>query len=550
MTRLLIWMYLATVFVSPDMKSSLCEVSRHDEYLAAVVQYSPVKTDALNVTMLENAVAYEQIIQRVQRYKADIIVFPETGLTGFGYSQNRTEIRPYLIEIPNPKDRVIPYLHGKYNHPILEKLSYAAKENEMYVVVNLLEIDYCTISNGSTCPNDGAYYYNTNVVFNREGAIVARYRKINLFCEPGFNYPQSTELSIFETDFGVTFGMFICFDIMFSQPSIETIRQNGITDIIYTTAWLSEYPLLTAVEIQSGWSYATNVNLLAANLNNPSLWMGGSGIYGGTLGPLIVYGSTKGNGSKILMTKVPKNSGRLRQFVVSSTKDEVAAYLHGSDDDIANETLLTDHRKATTTANTYLLDPSFGDAKKKILKLNNNNNNSEDNRTSYANFSYQGNGLDCNVEVVYEIDDNSLGGVVDNVHYKLYGYAGGRSFTCTVNTVEMCGLSLCSDSHDHRRHLCVYPEALTATNTTILSIKIRANSMNVKSVPIPITLNTDLRPLYANNFEFSSQLINVNGTDLYVSQLELLEPVSNLLTIGIYKLPFERNVKESSSMVY
>jgi len=45
----------------------------------------------------------------------------------------------------------------------------------MYVVVNLPEIEYCKTEEDDSCPEDLANYYNTNVVFNREGRIVARY---------------------------------------------------------------------------------------------------------------------------------------------------------------------------------------------------------------------------------------------------------------------------------------------------------------------------------------------------------------------------------------
>lgn len=45
----------------------------------------------------------------------------------------------------------------------------------MYVVVNLPEIEYCNTKDDALCPEDSAYYYNTNVVFDREGRIIARY---------------------------------------------------------------------------------------------------------------------------------------------------------------------------------------------------------------------------------------------------------------------------------------------------------------------------------------------------------------------------------------
>ena len=75
--------------------------------------------------------------------------------------------------------------------------------------------------------------------------LIFRYRKFNLFGELGFNHTRSSELCTFDTDFGVRFGMFICFDILFQDPAARLIRETGVKDVIFTTAWFSEIPLLT-----------------------------------------------------------------------------------------------------------------------------------------------------------------------------------------------------------------------------------------------------------------------------------------------------------------
>jgi len=76
-----------------------------------------------------------------------------------------------------------------------------------------------------------------------------RYRKTNLFLEPQFNVTSTPEIVIFKTDFGVNFGTFICFDILFQQPAILLTRLRQITDIVYPTAWFSETPFLTGENI-------------------------------------------------------------------------------------------------------------------------------------------------------------------------------------------------------------------------------------------------------------------------------------------------------------
>lgn len=50
----------------------------------------------------------------------------------------------------------------------------------------------------------------------------------------------------FTTDFGVTFGLFVCFDIMFETPAVKILEDNvNVTDVIFPTAWLSMTPFLT-----------------------------------------------------------------------------------------------------------------------------------------------------------------------------------------------------------------------------------------------------------------------------------------------------------------
>jgi predicted amidohydrolase len=66
-----------------------------------------------------------------------------------------------------------------------------------------------------------------------------------LFGEPGFSTTADAEISILDTDFGVQFGMFICFDIMFEKPAVQLVKEWEVTDIVYPTAWFSELPFLT-----------------------------------------------------------------------------------------------------------------------------------------------------------------------------------------------------------------------------------------------------------------------------------------------------------------
>lgn len=56
---------------------------------------------------------------------------------------------------------------------VLTKLSCAARDKKIYLVVNLDELVHCDLGT-SGCPSDSALFYNTNIVFNRKGTIVAK----------------------------------------------------------------------------------------------------------------------------------------------------------------------------------------------------------------------------------------------------------------------------------------------------------------------------------------------------------------------------------------
>lgn len=72
-----------------------------------------------------------------------------------------------------------------------------------------------------------------------------RYHKYNLFGERANNVPPSVEYAVFDTDFGVRFGVFICFDILFDKPAAQLARERGVTDFVFSAAWFSEVPFLT-----------------------------------------------------------------------------------------------------------------------------------------------------------------------------------------------------------------------------------------------------------------------------------------------------------------
>ncbi|XP_037050780.1 vanin-like protein 2 [Bradysia coprophila] len=258
---------------SPSYEAGVVEFNYERE--PSITQYSRTASNLANY--LE--------IMRTAPMTLDIIVFPEMTL-----NQMQT-----AVEIPEPKDKVSPCDSVDYlEDNLVKQISCSAKMYQRYVVVGVVTKVYCPDedmieqNDQRNCSDreDRMSYYNTNVVFDRNGMVVSRYRKFNLFGED-VDRPLVPTLAVFETDFGVRFGHFICFDILFRYPALELIRSENITDIIYPTMWYSEMPFLTAVQVQHSWAYTNNINLLAAGANNPLIGSTGTGIFAGRRGSLI-----------------------------------------------------------------------------------------------------------------------------------------------------------------------------------------------------------------------------------------------------------------------
>lgn len=234
-------------------------------YVAGVVEFNFDSMPGLNSTqILEiNLNEYLRIMDEAPS-TLDIIAFPESTL-------NSILTAP---EIPEPEEKISPCDTMGFDD-LIKKLSCSAKKHQRYVVINIStkvrcpDADMVAQKDPRNCSRtDSNSYYNTNVVFDRKGVVISRYRKFNLFGE-SVDKPFKPTMVTFDTDFGVTFGTFICFDLMFRKPALELIRTNKVTDIIFTTMWFSELPFLTAVQVQQHWAHSNNANLIAAGANNP-----------------------------------------------------------------------------------------------------------------------------------------------------------------------------------------------------------------------------------------------------------------------------------------
>lgn len=249
-------------------------------YKAAVVELKSIlyENDSAR-TLNDNAERFVMYIDQAGQKDVDIIVFPELGLTSLEFPE-KPVLLPRTTPIPDPSQHFAPCTN--FSIPVIDALrviACATQRNSIYVVVNLFEQEACS---GEDCPSDGIFLYITSVTFDREGIIVARCRKTHLIEDFGVLKPlEKPDISTFDTDFGVTFGHIVCFDIMYEEPSLALTRKLNVTDIILSSGWFSTMPLLTTIQFQSGWAYAEDVNLLTSGHNSVEEGYSGSGIYAG-----------------------------------------------------------------------------------------------------------------------------------------------------------------------------------------------------------------------------------------------------------------------------
>lgn len=124
------------------------------------------------------------------------------------------------------------YAESIPNGPTSEMLAKAAKEHGVYLV-------------GGTFPEiDGGKFYNTCTVWNPEGELLVKYRKMHLFdidIPGGITFKESdiltagNELATFTVD-NVKVGLGVCYDIRFEELA-KLYRLQGCELLIYPGAF-------------------------------------------------------------------------------------------------------------------------------------------------------------------------------------------------------------------------------------------------------------------------------------------------------------------------
>ena len=250
---------------------STCQaITTPTSYVAGIVEYFPYSEEDATDNVKKNLQAIEPLVEAAAKNGAQVVVFPEYGLTGASYT-SRVPLSEQLERIPdNPSsgERLIPCNNSSFsNLPFFQKLSCLALSHNIALVVNTGDKQPCPTHSAKKCPPLGFYQYNTDIAFDSDGCYLAKYHKRHLYGFEVFLYDvPPLEIVSFTTKFGVTFGMFTCFDILFDSPAINLVEE-GVKNLVFTTFWGSQFPTLISIVVQQSWSMLTSTNLIAANIH-------------------------------------------------------------------------------------------------------------------------------------------------------------------------------------------------------------------------------------------------------------------------------------------
>lgn len=236
------------------------------DYVAGVVEHSTFmgsSSDSAEYKLKVNLDLYANLTALAKSKSVQILTFPEFGLIPAELDA-RANLYPYAEKIGETGP--VPCADPAFNdRPIMQRMSCAAKSNELALLVNTIEWIDCSAATDSNCPADGHYQYNTDVVFDEQGRFAAKYHKSHEFpsLQKAFDVVPQPSRVTYKSSFGVEFGLFICFDIMFEDPA-KVLRSQGIEHFLYAVSMgqIGEQSIIDS------WSKNNDAIVLAANLGS------------------------------------------------------------------------------------------------------------------------------------------------------------------------------------------------------------------------------------------------------------------------------------------
>mmetsp|Transcript_13922 Transcript_13922/g.30025 ORF Transcript_13922/g.30025 Transcript_13922/m.30025 type:complete len:455 (-) Transcript_13922:156-1520(-) len=221
---------------------------------------------------------------------ATLLVLPEYGVTGF-YKGTKAEwvIHGYAEELP--KARGVPCRDG--DDRAVAGLSCIAREQGIALVANIMEWDSSEMR-----------MYNCDIVLDRDGTLVGKYRKMNLWGEAPNVDAASCSPGDFTLADGTRIGVITCADLIYEHP-LKDLLARGVRNFVMPAAWSNEMADMQVMAYAQGWSAATGASLVLSNHRRAS--ESGSGIWQAGLPIATTYhpGSDK---ASVVVGAVPPRS--------------------------------------------------------------------------------------------------------------------------------------------------------------------------------------------------------------------------------------------------
>lgn len=309
------------------------------------------------------------------------------------------------------------------------------------------------------------------------------------------NVTEEPEIAIFETDFGVTFGHFICFDILFKSPAQDLITSN-ISHILYPSMWFSETPFLSSIQIQQNYAYRNNIVLISSGTNSPLNSNTGSGIFVGKHGAIDSIISYR-NESKMLVGKIPKDVNDVDFIPPKSLENEPYSPVE------------------MDSLKLWSFTPKITFPLQESLIAHHDN-------------------IECEFSVNFTelaISDENTG-----YHYRFAIFQGLRNYANIKNGGEAyCAIIPCVHVDSLKCGEKMKNSKKLVPSFLFHSIKITA-SIQVKDNPdsymiMPTSLDFSIRPLQVEKFNFEDVSEN---DDIKKYEMKSLNELSDIMTFGIY----------------
>lgn len=253
-------------------------------FTAAVLEHTHVLGSSPDVTISLNLDLYQKAVEKAARLGAQLLVTPEYGITGYPGS-DRIAWFAYAADVPEvtePRvDLCARWSGGAAVPRIVGRLSCMAREHRLALVASVIDRKDCARSPsypGCDGSRDGSLLFNTDVVFDSDGALLAKYHKANLWGEYAIDAASDCRAVTFTPRaLNVSFGVFTCADLIHAWPALHLVRL-GVRHFVMPLAWSNEMAQMQAEGWLQSWSRVANATLLAANARSRGTETG-SGIF-------------------------------------------------------------------------------------------------------------------------------------------------------------------------------------------------------------------------------------------------------------------------------